>query len=111
MTACPAMREARPVKLAGIIFAVMALADAAIWAFTRSAARVCADVATSASNGCDTILRDIHAVLGPFAVIDVVVAFVLLLAARRDGGRLPPCPLCGHPGGAHRCSGPPLMPR
>jgi hypothetical protein len=107
----PRLREAKPVKLAGIIFAIMALVDAAIWTATRNAARVCADAAALAPSGCDAVVRDIHAVLGPFALVDAVVAVGLLLATRRDRGRLPPCPLCGHPGGAHQCSGPPLLPR
>jgi hypothetical protein len=112
MTPCvPRLREAKPVKLAGIIFAVMAVVDAAIWTATRSAARACADAAALAPSGCDAVVRDIHAVLGPFAVVDALVAAGLLLAIRRDRGRLPPCPLCGHPGGAHHCSGPPLRPR
>ena len=98
-------------KLTGIICGVLAMADAAAWALTRSAARVCADAAVLPLDRCSPVLRDLHEVLGPAAVVSATLAIVLLLVRRRESSPLPPCPLCGYRGGAHHCSGQPLRPR
>lgn len=98
-------------KLTGIICGVLAMADAAIWALTRSAASVCANVATLPLDRCSPVVRALHAVLGPGALVEATLAIVLLLMRRRGSSRLPPCPLCGYRGGAHHCAGPPLPPR
>lgn len=98
------------VRLTGIIFGVLALVDVVIWALTRSAAKVCVHVSMLRTGSCTPIVRDLHAALGPAALIDAILVIVLLVVSSRKGD-LPPCPMCGHQGGAHRCPGPPLTSR
>lgn len=96
-------------KRTGIIFGVIALADAAIWIFTRSAGRACAGIGLLPVARCDELLRSLHPALGALALVEAAVAVVLVVAGTRHRGQLPPCPMCGYPGGAHRCSSPPLQ--
>ena len=96
-------------KRTGIIFGVIALADAAIWALTRSTGGVCTRLALLPAARCDLLFHDLHSALGPLAPVAAALAIALVMASTRKRRRLPPCPLCGYPGGVHRCSSAPLQ--